>query len=184
GEVGVSTSSAVQTVTRTDGGDLSGEVTGATVTGGFAFTTPLPGTPTYSVPGHGTAVYGIELAAQTVPGSYVGTATFTTATGVFTYNLTATVFAHAGDVNGDGQVSLLDYNVIKANFGNTYEGGFHWADGDLNGDKQIGLLDFNIVKAHFGHTTGDGAAVTAVPEPATMSLLALAGLAALRRRRN
>ncbi|MCY2926688.1 MAG: hypothetical protein NT031_14865, partial [Planctomycetota bacterium] len=27
---------------------------------------------------------------------------------------------HAGDVNQDGQVSLLDYNVIKANFGNTY----------------------------------------------------------------
>jgi len=89
---------------------------------------------------------------------------------------------HPGDVNGDGQVSLLDYNVIKANFGNTYESGNHWTDGDVNGDLQVGLLDFNIVKAHFGHTSGD-VGVTAVPEPATMSLLALAGLAALRRKR-
>ncbi|MCY2926252.1 MAG: dockerin type I domain-containing protein [Planctomycetota bacterium] len=101
---------------------------------------------------------------------------------MFTYDLSATVVAHAGDVNGDGQVSLLDYNVIKANFGNAYESGNHWGDGDVNGDHQVGLLDFNIVKAHFGHTTGDGAAVTAVPEPATISLLALAGLAALRRK--
>ncbi|MCY2925944.1 MAG: dockerin type I domain-containing protein [Planctomycetota bacterium] len=183
GSIGVATASSPQTVTLTNTGGLPGDVTAASITGDFVFTIPLPGTPTYSVPGSGTAVYGIQLPAQTVPGSYAGQATFTTSTGVFTYNLTATVFAHAGDVNGDGQVSLLDYNVIKANFGNAYESGNHWADGDVNGDLQVGLLDFNIVKAHFGHTTGDGAAVTAVPEPATLSLLALAGLAALRRKR-
>jgi len=115
GNVGVSTLSAVQTVTLTNGGDLSGDITGASVTGGFVFTVPEPGTPTYSVLGHGTAVYGIQLPAQTLPGSYSGVATFTTsAGGPFTYNLTA---------------------------------------------------------------------VTAVPEPATLSLLALAGLAALRRKR-
>ncbi|MCY2927276.1 MAG: dockerin type I repeat-containing protein [Planctomycetota bacterium] len=184
GPVGVSTISAVQTVTLTNIGGTAGDVTGATVTGGFAFTVPEPGVTPYSVGPAGTAVYGIQLPAQALPGSYAGTATFTTsAGGPFTYDLTATVFAHAGDVNGDGQVSLLDYNIIKANFGNTYESGNHWGDGDVNGDEQVGLLDFNIVKAHFGHTTGDGAAVTAVPEPATLSLLALAGLAALRRKR-
>ncbi|MCY2927656.1 MAG: dockerin type I domain-containing protein, partial [Planctomycetota bacterium] len=182
GNVDVSTASTTQTVTLTNNGDTAGDVTGASITGAFVFAT-VPGTPTYSVAGHATAAYDIQLSAQTVPGTYSGTASFVTATGTFDYTLTATVIAHAGDVNGDGQVSLLDYNVIKANFGAAYESGTHWAEGDVNGDLQVGLLDFNIVKAHFGHTTGDGAAVTAVPEPATMSLLALAGLAALRRKR-
>ena len=168
--------------------NLGVNITAASVTGGFAFTFPLPGTPTYALAPGAIAVYGIELPAQTTPGHYAGTATFDTdiADGAgfktFTYALSADVVAHAGDVNGDGQVSLLDYNIIKAHFGNAYADGNHWNDGDVNSDLQVGLLDFNIVKAHFGHTTGDGAAVTAVPEPATISLLALAGLAALRRK--
>ncbi|MCY2927173.1 MAG: DUF2961 domain-containing protein [Planctomycetota bacterium] len=88
-----------------------------------------------------------------------------------------------GDVNSDGQVGLMDYNIIKANFGNVYGSGTHWGDGDLNGDGQVGLLDFNIVKAHFGHTAGSSPE-TAVPEPAT--LLGLFGaipiLSGLKRR--
>ncbi|MCY2926369.1 MAG: autotransporter-associated beta strand repeat-containing protein [Planctomycetota bacterium] len=98
--------------------------------------------------------------------------------------LTAVLVAtHAGDVNGDGQVSLLDYNVIKANFGNTYGSGNHWSDGDVNGDGQVGLLDFNIVKAHFGHTTGDSS-LTAMPEPAAfLPLLAFLPILSARARR-
>ncbi|MCY2926925.1 MAG: dockerin type I repeat-containing protein [Planctomycetota bacterium] len=191
GPLGVSTASTVTTVTLSSNGDpgTTVKITDASVAGaGFGFSS-TPGATPVSVLAGANAQYGIQLAAQTVPGHYTGTATFVTdiAEGAgfktFTYDLSADVIAHAGDVNGDGQVSLLDYNIIKANFGNSYESGNHWNDGDVNGDQQVGLLDFNIVKAHFGHTTGDGAAVTAVPEPATLSLLALAGLAALRRRR-
>ncbi|MCY2924390.1 MAG: dockerin type I domain-containing protein, partial [Planctomycetota bacterium] len=186
GLVAVSTISAPQTVTLSNLGDLPGTVTSATLSGPFSFSGTVPGG---TIAGHADSVYNVVLDPQTVPTNvprgtpYTGTATFVTSSGTFTYDLTADVYAHAGDVNGDGQVSLLDYNVVKANFGNAYESGNHWGDGDVNGDLQVGLLDFNIVKAHFGHTTGDGAAVTAVPEPATMSLLALAGLAALRRKR-
>jgi len=186
GLVPVSTISVARTVTLSNLGDLPGTVTSAILTGPFSFSGTVPGG---TIAGHTDSVYKIVLDPQTVPTNvprgtpYTGTATFVTSSGTFTYDLTADVYAHAGDVNGDGQVSLLDYNVVKANFGNAYESGNHWGDGDVNGDLQVGLLDFNIVKAHFGHTTGDGAAVTAVPEPATMSLLALAGLAALRRKR-
>ncbi|MCY2926287.1 MAG: dockerin type I repeat-containing protein, partial [Planctomycetota bacterium] len=181
GTVGVSTIASAQTVTLNNIGGSDVNITAATVTGGFAFTLPLPGTPTYAVASGASAVYGIELPGQSTPGHYAGTATFVTdiADGAgfktFTYDLAADVVAHAGDVNGDGQVSLLDYNIIKAHFGNAYADGNHWNDGDVNSDLQVGLLDFNIVKAHFGHTTGDGAALTAVPEPASM--LALLGVA-------
>ncbi|MCY2925279.1 MAG: dockerin type I domain-containing protein [Planctomycetota bacterium] len=175
GNVGVSTT-ATQTVTLNNIGGVAGNVTSASVTGDFILSS---GTAPVSVAASGSAPYDIQLPAKTLPGDYAGTASFVTDTGTFNYTLTATVYAHAGDVNGDGQVSLLDYTVIKATFGAAYETGNHWGDGDVNGDEQVGLLDFNIVKAldfnivkaHFGHTTGDGAAVTAVPEPASMVCL-------------
>ncbi|MCY2925354.1 MAG: hypothetical protein NT031_07930, partial [Planctomycetota bacterium] len=54
-----------------------------------------------------------------------------------------------GDVNLDGQVGLLDYNIVKANFGMVGGG---YLLGDINGDGEVGLLDFNIIKANFGLT--------------------------------
>ncbi|MCY2927509.1 MAG: pre-peptidase C-terminal domain-containing protein, partial [Planctomycetota bacterium] len=56
-----------------------------------------------------------------------------------------------GDANLDGQVSLLDYNIVRTNFGNTYPTGEnHRTDGDVNGDGEVSLLDFNIVTVNFG----------------------------------
>ena len=80
-----------------------------------------------------------------------------------------------GDANGDGHVDLQDFGLLKANFGGT---GKVWAEGDFNGDTEVDLQDFGLLKANFG--TGGAA----VPEPATMSLLAVgACLSLLRGRR-
>lgn len=81
-----------------------------------------------------------------------------------------------GDATGDETVDLLDFNVLKADFG-AYVGPNHGADFDADG--HVTLLDFNILKANFG-------ASAAVPEPAAGVLIAFAatvvGAIRLRRR--
>ena len=84
-----------------------------------------------------------------------------------------------GDVNGDGNVNVDDINVILAN----YLGAGGWYDGDLSGDGNINVDDINIVLANYLNSGDPCPQAGTVPEPATMSLLALGGLAFIRRRK-
>lgn len=52
-----------------------------------------------------------------------------------------------GDVTGDGKVSLLDYQLVVANFGKTT------SKGDANGDGKVSLTDYQLVVANFGKTS-------------------------------
>ena len=83
-----------------------------------------------------------------------------------------------GDANCDGVVSAGDYASVQANFGNT---GDPHILGDANGDGVVSAGDYSSVQANFGNTAG--AQSELVPEPATMGLLALSGLALIRKRR-
>jgi len=59
-----------------------------------------------------------------------------------------------GDVDGDNEVTLLDFGALVAAFGSA-PGDTHWnANADLDGDEEVTLLDFGILVRNFG-TLGD-----------------------------
>ncbi len=83
-----------------------------------------------------------------------------------------------GDANWDGVVDAADYIALKQNFGAASGATYH--DGDFDGDHDVDLDDLAILKAYFGQGPEES---PAIPEPATLSLMGLAGLVVLRRRR-
>ena len=89
-----------------------------------------------------------------------------------------------GDISLDGKVTAADYTLWASNFGP----GTGWGTGDLNGDGQNTAADYTLWASNFGTGPGEippaplGAPVP-TPEPATMALLAMGGLAILKRRR-
>ncbi|HDZ21816.1 hypothetical protein LCGC14_0368990 [marine sediment metagenome] len=79
-----------------------------------------------------------------------------------------------GDFNLDGFVDGTDLALMKTAFG---QPGMGYADGNANPDLFVDGTDLAILKTNFGFI-----ADPAVPEPVTIGLLALGGLALLRRR--
>jgi hypothetical protein len=85
------------------------------------------------------------------------------------------------DYNGNGVVDAADYTVWRDHLGQT----FTLPNRDPANTGPISMADYTSWKARFGATSGAGAlGVGAVPEPATwlLGLMAMCGLAAMRRR--
>jgi len=82
----------------------------------------------------------------------------------------------SGDFNLDGVVNATDLAIMKGTFGSSSIG---YAGGNANCDTVVNATDLAILKVNFGFdaTTGGG-----VPEPLTMGLLSIGGVALLRRR--
>jgi len=85
-----------------------------------------------------------------------------------------------GDLNGDGFVGIGDLNIVLGVWNQNVTPGDLLA-GDPTGDGFVGIGDLNVVLGNWNAGTPP-AAGAAVPEPATLTLLALGGLATLRRR--
>ncbi len=87
----------------------------------------------------------------------------------------------AGDTNLDWRVDISDYGAFVSALGGV---GDRYTD--FNGDGFVDLSDFAILRSHFGDSVASPLSAApmaaATPEPATLSLLALGGLAMLRRR--
>tara|TARA_R110002111_G_scaffold73520_4_gene117463 strand:+ start:52 stop:837 length:786 start_codon:yes stop_codon:yes gene_type:complete len=84
-----------------------------------------------------------------------------------------------GDLNSDGFVGIDDLNLVLSNWNLNVPPANPLAD--PSGDNFVGIDDLNEVLANW-NTGTPPAAGAAVPEPATMGLLALGGLMALKRR--
>ncbi|MCL6473850.1 MAG: hypothetical protein K6U75_02170 [Firmicutes bacterium] len=55
-----------------------------------------------------------------------------------------------GDIDGDNEVTLLDFGALVAAFG-SIPGDSNWnADADLDGDDEVTLLDFGVLVQNFG----------------------------------
>jgi hypothetical protein len=123
--------------------------------------------------------------------SQIGTTTFDGVSGLAP---TAVLLKYTllGDANLDGTVNGLDFNALATNYG---QGAKTWADGDFNysSDGTIDSNDFALLAANYGKsvaTSGadipDAAPVALgalVPEPTSLSLIALASIPMIRRRR-
>src|SRR6185503_2068205 len=122
---------------------------------------------------------GVATASQVKSIATAATATWGGQT--VTGSDTLVMYTYGGDANLDGKLTVDDYGRIDFNVGLGTSG---WFNGDFNYDGKItvddyGIIDFNVGIQGTPFPTGAGVAgglsgVSAVPEPATFSILALA----------
>jgi hypothetical protein len=104
-----------------------------------------------------------------------------------------------GDANLDGKVNGTDFTILATNFNQSVTDG--WDKGDFNYDGKVNGSDFLALATNFNQSAGqsavagsdlaalhsfadaNGISLTSVPEPASATILVMAGLGILRRRR-
>ena len=88
-----------------------------------------------------------------------------------------------GDLNGDGFVGVDDLNIVLGNWNQNVTPG-DLLQGDATGEGFVGVDDLNIVLGNWNNGTPPGTGA-AIPEPASIALMGLAGImVSIRRPRN
>ncbi len=120
--------------------------------------------------------------SEDLAGDIAGTGTISNGTITYTSLYVLSVNGLLGDANGDGKVDLSDLNIVLNNLGTTSS---LRSNGNFDGAATIDLTDLNDVLNNLGTSLTTNISVGAVPEPASLGLLAAGGavLAASRRRR-
>jgi hypothetical protein len=131
---------------------------------------------------------GIATAAQAK--LIASTATAVWAGQTVTGTDTLVMYTYGGDANLDGKLNVDDYGRIDSNIGLGTAG---WYNGDFNYDGKVNVDDYGIIDSNIGiqgapFPTGAGvaaglSAVSAVPEPSSVALIALGAAALLARGR-
>ena len=124
------------------------------------------------------------LEFNTISGAFSGVTQDTPAFGgIFDlqdlYTTGEIVFRRAGDLNTDGFVGAEDLDILLAAWGDSVSP-FDFTGGDLTGDGTVGTADLQIVLNNWGTGTPAGGNV---PEPGSLAILGLVGLALLKHRR-
>jgi probable HAF family extracellular repeat protein len=84
-----------------------------------------------------------------------------------------------GDADLNGAVDFVDFQTLLSHWEKTGAG---WAGGDCNGDGVVDFLDFQNL-LNYWSPGGSNFAFSEAPEPATLTLILLGGMALLRRSR-
>jgi alpha-tubulin suppressor-like RCC1 family protein len=57
-----------------------------------------------------------------------------------------------GDVNGDNEIDIADFNELAASYGSVEGGTGYDVNADLNGDGEVDLIDFDLLATNYGLT--------------------------------
>ncbi|KKK58540.1 hypothetical protein LCGC14_3043400, partial [marine sediment metagenome] len=91
--------------------------------------------------------------------------------------------AVAGDITLDDKVNITDLGALATNWQATLKPGggvVDWLNGDFTQDGVVNITDLGALATNWQYGVGG---IEAVPEPMTLALLAIGGVALLRRRR-
>jgi uncharacterized protein YjbI with pentapeptide repeats len=98
-----------------------------------------------------------------------------------TYELNHYFHTSYGDANLDRSTDFVDFQTLLNHWQNSGPG-IGWAQADFNGDGVVDFMDFQML-LNYWNPMGWNFAPSEAPEPASLSLILLGGLALLRRSR-